>query len=1080
MKKIFTFIAFVYCMVPALVNAQGIYQLFGATGYGGPEDRGSFFTTKFDGTGHSVKKFLSVPHAGGAGSNNKPVVYNGKLYSALTQGGLHDYGIISEYDPATGIYRKMADFYSIGEQGTRSGMVVYNNKLYGTTYEASPGIQGALFEFNPSNGALTKHHVFESNTGHGSLGDLFVFNNKIYGIAAFGGANGDGTIFEFDPATKVYSKKKDLETTLHGGYGYCAFTQYNGKLWAVTSSSDGPLKGGYLFSYDPATNVVSSKLELGSISADYFDGALTVVNNKMYGVADDKLQEHGSVLFEYDPILNTLTRKKVLTQETGYGSTTLRVHSGILYGTTVTGNANDRGTIFSYDPVNNVYNTKVIFSNAMGGSPANALTLHNNKFYGFTNSWVYGTTGALFEYNPAINSFTTKIELGSDDVFRPNGKMTLHNNKLYGVGSSGGTDHLGGIFSFDPVTFNYTTLYELQGLDGYASEQGGLTLFNNKFYGVTHWGGVNDQGVVFTFDPATNSYAKLFDFGGANGERPTGRMVEYGDKLYGTCSQGGNNDNGTIFELNPATNLVSIKVLFDDTRGSHPNGGLLLYNGKIFGTAAGGGAHHNGTLFEYLPLANGLIKRADFKMSITGYAPVGGLVGYNNKLYGLTAYGEMDHYSGKLYEFDLANNLLTPKVDLSPSIGRNAIARMTVVGNKLVGMTNIGGDYLFGGVLFEYDPELNSYSTRTKFTVENGRLPRNNELVKLPAPAAPGSANSCTNANFATINAANANEWIAFTDAEGRAVAEINANGNILGNVQARFYINDGDLRLYNGTPYANRNVTITTQFTPATPVTVRLYLKNSEFLTLRNTAGSGVVLPPDISVFKNNDFCAANIIADATMLPTTHTTWGTDHVYTTEVTSFSSFYFAASSKALPVHLLSFSGKEEPAYNVLSWKATCTGQTSFFIERSTDGNSYATIGIVNAADGNCDLPFYYNDVQPPQGKSFYRLRINENNSADKYSNVLVLNRKSGNEVKVEIIPNPVTSGQADLRITSAATYNARIKLVDINGKTLFTTQAVLQPGINPIKINVASLSAGLYYLQYTDGQNNKTIKLIKQ
>ncbi len=61
-------------------------------------------------------------------------------------------------------------------------------------------------------------------------------------------------------------------------------------------------------------------------------------------------------------------------------------------------------------------------------------------------------------------------------------------------------------------------------------------------------------------------------------------------------------------------------------------------------------------------------------------------------------------------------------------------------------------------------------------------------MLVLPALVAPGTPGSCLSVDPATIDAQNANEWVPFTDDEGKAVAEINANGNILGNVRVSFY----------------------------------------------------------------------------------------------------------------------------------------------------------------------------------------------------------------------------------------------------------------------------------------------------
>ncbi|MBC7936186.1 MAG: T9SS type A sorting domain-containing protein [Rhizobacter sp.] len=1077
MKKIFTIMY--CCFLLDAVQAQGIYQLFGATAYGGPDDRGTLFTTRFDGTGLRTKKNFTVTNAGGSSYHNRPVALNGKLYTLFDRGGLQDNGMISEYDLNTGVYRKVADLFSIGERGSAAGMVVYNNKLYGTTSYTGVNFEGSIFEFDPASGILTKRHHFQEATGFISMGDLTLFNNKLYGITAAGGANGQGVIFEFDPNSNTYIKKRDMQVNSSGQATAAGFTLYNNKLWSVSGISQGPQHGGYIFSYDPAANVLSPKLELGNISARNFSGSLAVLNNKLYGFAVDDLVPRGSVIFEYDPLLNQLSRDKTITETSCYGPTTLLVHNNLLYGLPGYGGPNDRGALFSYEPIANSFVPKVNFSIAHGGQALGAALLHNNKFYGLLYEGGLSYTGALFEYDPAGNSYNQKVILGEKIISHPNGRLTLFNNKLYGVGAAGGDTEKGGIFSYNLVTQTYSEIYKLQGPDGFMAEQGGLTLFNNKFYGVASSDGVNNAGVLFEFDPATETFTKRFDFGGAQGKWPTGLLVEYSGKLYGTCREGGINERGTIFEFDPATNQVATKVLFDGARGARPGSGMILHNGKLYGSAGGGGINDAGTLFEYSPLGNALTKLADFNVNITGAEP-GPLVLYNNRLYGCTAAGDPETYNGKLFEYDIAGHVLSKKIDLDTEKGNEAIGRLAVVGTKLAGMTNRGGDNPFGGVIFEYDPTTNVYSKKTNFLALTGRHPRNNEFTKIPAPAAPGVAGTCTNANFANINAANANEWIAFTDVEGRAVAEINANGNILGNVEARFFINGGVIRQQNGTYYGDRNITITTQIQPVTPVTVRLYLKNSEFLTLRNTAGSGVILPQDISVFKNNDFCSGVIGSNALMLPTTYTSWAGDHVYSTSVNSFSSFYFAATSLVLPIHILSFTGEAKVTGNTLTWKASCTGNAEFIIERSTNGIDFAGIGAVNASAADCQLPFNFTDSNPP-ARSFYRLKMKEENAPDKYSQIVLINRAAGEALLVKLVPNPVTGPQAKLSITAARQQTIHIRITDAVGRLLKEKTISVQAGVNNIAIDVAHFAKGVYYLQYCGNNNDiKILQLLKQ
>src|SRR5687768_10988787 len=132
MKKLYIITLLAFCLTNTLETAaQGIYQLWGTTAYGGPDDLGVLFSTKFDGTGQSIKKTFTAVNPGKAWEGNKPVAYNNKLYSMIREGGLVDEGIITEYDPVTNTYTKRADLHGMSEYGPESALVVYNNKLYG-------------------------------------------------------------------------------------------------------------------------------------------------------------------------------------------------------------------------------------------------------------------------------------------------------------------------------------------------------------------------------------------------------------------------------------------------------------------------------------------------------------------------------------------------------------------------------------------------------------------------------------------------------------------------------------------------------------------------------------------------------------------------------------------------------------------------------------------------------------------------------------------------------------------------------------------------------------------------------------
>lgn len=88
-------------------------------------------------------------------------------------------------------------------------------------------------------------------------------------------------------------------------------------------------------------------------------------------------------------------------------------------------------------------------------------------------------------------------------------------------------------------------------------------------------------------------------------------------------------------------------------------------------------------------------------------------------------------------------------------------------------------------------------------------------------------------------------------------------------------------------------------------------YISAKEFDDLKATNGSGITSPSDLTVYKNDDFCSNGMSVPALKLSSVHSNWTNDYVYTTDVSTFSSFYFANKNVVLPVHLLSFSGKKK-------------------------------------------------------------------------------------------------------------------------------------------------------------------------
>ncbi|MBO9572198.1 MAG: T9SS type A sorting domain-containing protein [Chitinophagaceae bacterium] len=133
----------------------------------------------------------------------------------------------------------------------------------------------------------------------------------------------------------------------------------------------------------------------------------------------------------------------------------------------------------------------------------------------------------------------------------------------------GGDYAYGVIFSFDPQTNTGIRTYSFDGTKRYPY---GDLLFasDGGLYGMTSEGGANNGGILFHYDPLSNTLTKLVDFGGTNGTKPMGSLIEGDDgKLYGMTSAGGANDLGVVFSYRPSTGIYDKLQDFNGANGGN-------------------------------------------------------------------------------------------------------------------------------------------------------------------------------------------------------------------------------------------------------------------------------------------------------------------------------------------------------------------------------------------------------------------------------------------------------------------------------------------------------------------------------
>ena len=310
----------------------------------------------------------------------------------------------------------------------------------------------------------------------------------------------------------------------------------------------------------------------------------------------------------------------------------------------------------------------------------------------------------------------------------PRGSLALSGSKLLGMTILGGTDDSGCIFSIDTNGGEYKDLFDFNGTNG-KNPWGSLIISGKVMYGMTLYGGINHDGLIFKIDTNGANYRDIWDFhnaGDSNGAFPIGDLTLIGNKLYGMTEGGGTHSSGVIFSID--TNGLNYENLwnFDWASGSGPNGSLILAGNKLYGMASGGGAHGYGIVFSIDTNGTGFKDRFDFN-GIEGDNPMGSLTISGKLIYGMTTLAgtDLSHRYGNIFSLDTNGSEYRDLYDFNLISGANPYGSLTLLENRLYGMTCTYGEYN-GGSIFSIDTNGSGYKTLYYFTGSSGITPLGN------------------------------------------------------------------------------------------------------------------------------------------------------------------------------------------------------------------------------------------------------------------------------------------------------------------------------------------------------------------
>jgi uncharacterized repeat protein (TIGR03803 family) len=554
-----------------------------------------------------------------------------------------------------------------------------------------------------------------TSTADGSqpYGGLVEYEGNFYGVTTYGGTNSYGTLYKYDPISGIKTTLFNFDIT-YGAYPAAVPIVYNGKLYGTAAQGGASYSYGAIYVYDLNTSTMSLLY-----SFDYWTGyrpnaSPVIYNNKLYCTTQNGGAVGYGVIVEYDLNTSTFTLLHSFNYADGsYAYSDLIVYNGKLFGTTNQGSYG-YGTIFSYDLNTSTLSTLHSFTYFDGVYPMGGLVLgSDNMLYGATTSSALNGYGSFFKFNPNTSVFTLLVDFDYNTTGAYAYKSPMHyNGKIYGTLGGGGTgvNQSGVIYSYDIDTSVYTVLHNFDGATAtdLSTPDGAPMVYNGLFYGVTHFGGVAGIGAIFEFNPEHNGINNI------------GSSTEPFDEIY-TTNLDVSNDitlHGSLLTTEVFIPSSGVEILNSFTSynltGWSPQG-ITIHENKIYGT----------DLYT-VPMAAGALYTANtdgsgysviIPFDWTGVGQLAKPVIYENRIYGVTENGSVTH--GRIYTANTNGSGYDIIHNFNGTEGSQSRSEVVIEDNKLFGATRFGG-VNNEGVLYSANTDGSNFNVLHSFSAISG------------------------------------------------------------------------------------------------------------------------------------------------------------------------------------------------------------------------------------------------------------------------------------------------------------------------------------------------------------------------
>jgi uncharacterized repeat protein (TIGR03803 family) len=347
-----------------------------------------------------------------------------------------------------------------------------SGRLFGTTVYGGASGDGTVYKLTPGGGGSwteTLLHSFAGHPGDGAEpdGDLLMVSSNLYGTTAIGGSSNAGTVYEMKNSSGTWSESvlyNFAGGTGDGGGPFSAVIVSGGVLYGTTFYGGSNLDG-TVFSLTPPSPWTEAILyNFGASASDGqnpHSALLDAGSGVYYGTTYNGGSDSSGTVYELKDSSGTWTETVIYTFTGGSDGSNphpavIMDSSGALYGTTVFGGANSKGTVYKLTPGGGgSWTESVLYS--FGASSSDAAIPLAGVVFGSTQSVLYGATtkgggssgcsygcGTVYKLTLSGGTWSESIlyaftGYANSDGEDPYSDITYSGGWIYGTTYSGGT-----------------------------------------------------------------------------------------------------------------------------------------------------------------------------------------------------------------------------------------------------------------------------------------------------------------------------------------------------------------------------------------------------------------------------------------------------------------------------------------------------------------------------------------------------------------------------------------------------------------------------------------------------------------